>query len=152
MQIRRLVTRYVHSAVAETVSTYDARKPVRCADDLATLFRAFLGHETVEVFAAVLLDSKSRPMSIAEVSRGTLNSSLVHPREVFGPAIREGAATIVVSHNHPSGDPKPSREDMKITRRLAQAGNLLGIQLLDHVVIGEDSHVSLRALDSSLFA
>jgi DNA repair protein RadC len=78
------------------------------------------------------------------VSRGTLTASLVHPREVFRPAIREAAAALLLVHNHPSGDPAPSREDREITARLVQAGDLLGIPVLDHVVVAEGGYRSLR--------
>jgi len=100
-----------------------------------------LGQET---FHVLLLDGKHRLRRRERISEGTLNSSLVHPREVFGPAIREGAAALIVAHNHPSGDPEPSAEDLAVTRRLIEAGRLLGVPLLDHVVIGAQSYVSIR--------
>jgi DNA repair protein RadC len=78
------------------------------------------------------------------ISQGTLTASLVHPREVFRPALREAAAAVVLVHNHPSGDPTPSREDREITTRLAEAGDLLGIPVLDHVVVAERGYASLR--------
>jgi DNA repair protein RadC len=78
------------------------------------------------------------------VSQGTLTASLVHPREVFRPALRESAAALVLVHNHPSGDPTPSREDREITERLMQAGEILGIPVLDHVVVAERGYCSLR--------
>jgi DNA repair protein RadC len=89
-----------------------------------------------EVFVALLLDSRHRLIGEVEVSRGSLNQSLVHPREVFAPALRESAAAILVVHNHPSGDPQPSREDHEVTQRLVRAGEILGIRLVDHLVIG----------------
>ncbi len=95
-----------------------------------------------EVFFALLLDRRHRLIGEVEVSRGSLNQSLVHPREVFAPALRESAAAILVLHNHPSGDPRPSREDHEVTRRLARAGELLGVRLLDHVVIGAEGYAS----------
>jgi len=97
-----------------------------------------------EVFYALALDARHRLRQRVRVSSGTLTGSLVHPREVFREAIRFGAAALVVVHNHPSGDPEPSAEDQALTRRLVEAGKLLGIPLLDHVVIGADRWVSLR--------
>jgi DNA repair protein RadC len=96
-----------------------------------------------ERFLALLLDSRHRLIREVEVSRGSLNQSLVHPREVFAPALREAAAALLVVHNHPSGDPEPSQEDREVTRRLYRAGELLGIRLLDHVVIGARGFQSL---------
>ena len=88
-----------------------------------------------EVFIVVLLDRKQRVLKVVEVSRGTLDSSLVHPREVFRDAIREAAASVLAVHNHPSGDPTPSEEDKYLTRRLAAAAEILGLTLLDHVIV-----------------
>ena len=97
-----------------------------------------------ETFLALLLDGKHRLLRAVRVSEGTLTTSLVHPREVFRAAVRESAAAVIVVHNHPSGDPEPSQEDLEVTRRLREAGVLLGIPLLDHVIVGEGEHVSLR--------
>lgn len=97
-----------------------------------------------EVFAVVLVDGKHRLLEVEHISEGTLTTSLVHPREVFRPALRRGAAAIVAVHNHPSGDPEPSAEDVEVTRRLLDAGKLLGVPLLDHVVLGRGAFVSLR--------
>ncbi len=98
-----------------------------------------------ECFLALLLDGKHKLKKRELVSTGTLTTSLVHPREVFRPAVRESAAAVIVVHNHPSGDPEPSREDLEVTRRLSDAGRLLGVPLLDHVVVGEGSFVSIRS-------
>lgn len=113
---------------------------------VAELLFELVGRETQECFVALLLDGKHKLSGIAQVSRGTLTASLVHPREVFSPAIRELAAAVVVAHNHPSGDPEPSAEDLAVTERLRQAGEVLGIPLLDHVVVGSsaDRFVSIR--------
>ena len=100
--------------------------------------------EKQEHFLAIFLDTKHRILREVLVSKGTLNGSMVHPREVFAPAIRERAASVLVLHNHPSGDPAPSHEDIEITNRLREAGDLIGIPLLDHVILGEDSFVSLK--------
>ena len=107
------------------------------------LLQAVSGCE-VETFQVLLLDPRHRIRDRLEVSRGTLNASLVHPREVFREAIRRGAAAIVVGHNHPSGDPEPSPEDHAVTRRLVEVGVLVGIPVLDHLVLAGGNWVSLR--------
>ena len=96
-----------------------------------------------EVFVVLLLDARQRVIGDVEVHRGSLDQSLVHPREVFAPALRESAAAILVLHNHPSGDPTPSEEDREVTRRLVRAGEILGVRVVDHVVIGAGAHRSL---------
>jgi len=95
-----------------------------------------------EVFKVILLDAKHAIIRDLTVSEGSLTSSLVHPREVFNEAVRESAAAVIFLHNHPSGDPQPSAEDRTLTRRLQEAGNILGIQVLDHVIIGDGRYVS----------
>ncbi|MEQ1892196.1 MAG: JAB domain-containing protein, partial [Planctomycetota bacterium] len=97
-----------------------------------------------ETFWSLLLDGKQRLRRVVVVTTGTLTASLVHPREVFREAVRESAAALIVAHNHPSGDPEPSPEDLAVTERLRQAGEVLGIPLQDHVVLGDGSFVSLR--------
>lgn len=119
---------------------------VRSAEDVHRLLRQRLREERREVFVVLLLDGRHRLMREEQVSVGTLTASLVHPREVFAPAIRERAAAIVVAHNHPSGDPTPSGEDRAVTLRLAEVGRLIGIPLLDHVVVGDPGYASLREL------
>jgi DNA repair protein RadC len=95
-----------------------------------------------EVFLALLLDSKNRIIREVQVSEGSLTASIVHPREVFGPVVRDSAAAVLFVHNHPSGDPSPSREDMEITTRLREAGDLMGVRVLDHIIIGRGEYVS----------
>ncbi len=97
-----------------------------------------------EIFVAVLLDAKNRLLREYKVSEGTLTNSLIHPREAFKEAIRESAASVIFVHNHPSGDPAPSRDDIAVTGRLKSAGEIIGIQVLDHIIIGDGSYVSLR--------
>jgi DNA repair protein RadC len=116
------------------------RSPARVHDLLSGELRG-LAQET---FHVLLLDGKHRLRRRERVSEGTLTASLVHPREVFGPAVREGAAALIVVHNHPSGDPEPSAEDLAVTRRLIEVGRILGVPLLDHVVIGDEGYVSIR--------
>ena len=97
-----------------------------------------------ETFVTLTFTTKNRLIKRHLISLGTLNSALVHPREVFRPAITDGAANIVVAHNHPSGDPSPSAEDIKITRKLIEAGKQIEIKVLDHLIIGSEDFVSLR--------
>ncbi|MDT8441673.1 MAG: DNA repair protein RadC [Desulfuromonadales bacterium] len=96
-----------------------------------------------EVFLSLLLDSKNRLLREIQVSEGSLNASIVHPREVFQPVVRESAAAVLFVHNHPSGDPTPSREDLELTSRLHEAGQLMGVRVLDHIIIGSGSYISL---------
>jgi DNA repair protein RadC len=119
-------------------------KPVRGPDDVVALIGKRLRNEPREHFLALLLNARHECLAVETVSIGSLNASIVHPREVFRPAVLASAASIIVVHNHPSGDPEPSEEDMSITRRLAQVGELLGIGLLDHLVIAKRGVVSLR--------
>ena len=90
----------------------------------------------------MLLTNKNRRIRDVKISEGSLTASLVHPREVYNPVIRESAAAVVFVHNHPSGDPAPSQEDVEITRRLKEVGEVMGIRVLDHVVIGHDRYFS----------
>lgn len=119
---------------------------IREPEDVARLFQPRLRDLQVEEFHLLALDSQSQVLRQILVTRGLLNSSLVHPREVFRAAIAEAAAGIIVVHNHPSGDPTPSAEDRTVTRQLAEAGRLLDLPLYDHVIIGGDRFVSLATL------
>jgi DNA repair protein RadC len=115
---------------------------VRSGKDFYDLYAATLRDLKKEVFLVVLLDQKNRVLREEKVSEGTLTASLVHPREVFGPAIRESAAAIAFVHNHPSGDSSPSPEDIALTERLNKSASLIGVRILDHVIIGEGSYTS----------
>lgn len=117
--------------------------PFRSSLDIFRHYHTRLRDLGVEQFVVVLLDGKHRVLRDELVSQGTLTSSPVHPREVFRPAIRHGAAAVVLLHNHPSGDPSPSADDLDITRRLCEVGSLVGIRVLDHVVIGDGAYTSL---------
>lgn len=114
--------------------------PRSVADYFASVYR----DEQREIFCAILVDTKNRPIRHEVISVGTLNSTVVHPREVFRPAIRAGASSVILSHNHPSGDPEPSAEDVAVTRRLSETGELVGIPVLDHVIVGRGGYVSLK--------
>lgn len=117
--------------------------PFLAARDVFERLAPRVSSKEKETFYTLHLDSKNRLIREEAVSTGTLTASLVHPREVFRSAIREAAAAVIVAHNHPSGDPSPSAEDLEITSRLQAAGEVIGIPLLDHVVIGADRYVSL---------
>lgn len=112
-------------------------------EDVAKVARAILPTDR-EGFVVLHLDARSTVRSVELVSIGSLNATIIHPREVFKAAILANAAAIVISHNHPSGDPKPSEEDLTITRRLHEAGRILGIELMDHVIVGATDFYSLR--------
>jgi DNA repair protein RadC len=120
------------------------RAALRTGDAVYRLMAPDLRGLRRETFHVLLLDTKHRLRERFRVSEGTLSTSLVHPREVFGPAVRSGAAAVIAVHNHPSGDPEPSGEDLEVTRRLLRAGQILGIPLLDHLVIGASSWTSIR--------
>lgn len=114
--------------------------PRTVADYLLPLY----GNRRVEQFGVVLLDTKHRVLRSTVLSIGTLDASIVHPREVFREAVAGGAAAIVLFHNHPSGDPEPSREDTRLTERLIAAGALMGIEVIDHVILGDARYFSYR--------
>jgi len=120
-----------------------AGAPVRDAASVWEHFRGRLPQLDREAFYVLLLDGKNRVRGEVRVSEGSLTAALVHPREVFAPAIREGAAALILVHNHPSGDPTPSAEDAALTERLRQVGDLVGVRILDHVVIGRGHYVSM---------
>ena len=105
--------------------------------DVDGLLRGRIANLDREHFVVVLLNTKNEVIEAPTVSVGTLSSSLVHPREVFKPAIRASAASVVLAHNHPSGRVEPSREDREVTRRMVEAGGIIGIEVLDHVIVGE---------------
>ena len=113
-----------------------AKRPkCRTVEDTGRILRPVLGSSPVEVFVVMLLDARHGVLGVVEVARGTLTACLVHPREIFAPAIVGCAASIIVAHNHPSGDPSPSDEDRALTRRVRDAGTLLGIPVVDSVVV-----------------
>ncbi|MBN1257492.1 MAG: DNA repair protein RadC [Planctomycetes bacterium] len=131
-------------SLAERMSEEVRRKgpAVRSGKDFYDLYYQRLRDLRQEVFYVVMLDQRNRVIRDEQVSQGSLTGALVHPREVFAPAVRESAAAVALVHNHPSGDPEPSQEDKAITSRLKETANVLGIRLLDHVIIGEGSYTS----------
>ena len=123
-----------------------ARLRIRGPEDAAAYLLPRFGSRGVEQFGIMLLDAKHRVMRTAVLSVGTLNSSIVEPREVFREAAIGGATAIVIFHNHPSGDPTPSPEDVALTRRLVAAGSLIGIDVVDHVVLGDARFCSIKGV------
>jgi len=119
-------------------------EPIQSARDVFEYASQRLIANQQEQFMILLLDSKNRIVKDEVISIGTLNASIVHPREVFKSAIRESANSIILVHNHPSGDPEPSAEDEQITKKLFQAGELLNIKVLDHVIVGKDKFWSFK--------
>lgn len=108
------------------------------SSDAATIVRLMLDSNDREEMVALMLDAKHRVVAVHSVAVGSLSMCIIHPREVFKAAIVSNAAALIIAHNHPSGDPTPSREDHELTKRLREAGALLGITILDHIVIGEE--------------
>ena len=129
--------------VNEVAADYVGRKARdTTSGDVFSLF-SFLVNESKEHFLALHLDSKNHIFCIDHVSAGSLKASIVHPRELYKSALLSSAAVVILMHNHPSNDPTPSREDLELTGRLREAGELLGVRVLDHVIIGSGCYVSL---------
>lgn len=126
------------------ISTAGARPVIQTAVDVYQLLGSEMGRLDREYFRTILLNTKNRVIRVCTVSIGGLSQAPVHPREVFKDAIKHGACSVIVVHNHPSGDATPSAEDNMITDHLAAAGKLIGIPLLDHIIIGDGQYVSLR--------
>lgn len=120
-------------------------KPKICSPrDVANLLMAEMSRYDREYFKALCLNTKNQVISIETVSIGSLSASIVHPRELFKNPIKRSSAALILVHNHPSGDPTPSTEDIEVTQRLCEAGKILGIEVLDHIIIGDRKFVSLR--------
>jgi DNA repair protein RadC len=116
-------------------------------EDVVSLLMGEMRHLDREHFKALVLDTKHRVLRVVDISIGSLNSSIVHPRELYKMVIRHNGAAVIVAHNHPSGDPTPSPEDITVTKRLLDAGVVLGVELLDHIVLGDGRYVSLKEYD-----
>src|SRR3989344_674129 len=129
-------------AITELGKRYDQEKnlvkKITCAEDVFKLFHRRLRDKKQEHFYILMLDTKNNIIGEEEVTKGILDVSVIHPREVFKPAIKNSAAKIILVHNHPSGDPTFSFEDKDLTERLIDAGNQIGINVLDHIIIGKD--------------
>lgn len=120
-------------------------KEIKGPDDVFQLLRKRFKHgEAKELFVAVMLSTRNTVIGVETISVGSLNASIVHPREVFRPAIHSAAASILLCHNHPSGNPEPSDDDLALTRRLCQVGEMVGIQVLDHLIVADGRYLSLK--------
>ncbi len=121
------------------------KKPiVKTPEDVVSLLRGRLKDKKKEYFVVLLLDTRNQLIKTSEVSVGSLDASIVHPREVFKEAITGSAASVIFAHNHPSGDPAASEDDISLTKRLVEAGEIVGIDVLDHVIIGDKNYLSLK--------
>ena len=117
---------------------------IKCSGDVSRLFMEEMRYLKKKVFKSVLVNTKNQLIKQINVSMGSLDTSIVHPREVFSEAIKASASAVLFVHNHPSGDPEPSPEDIATTKRLIEAGNILGIRVLDHIIIGDGVYISLK--------
>ena len=123
---------------------HSASQSINTPQDVAGLVMEEMRYFSKEYFKVLLLNIKNQVISLEDISIGSLNASIVHPREIFNAPVRKSAASVVLIHNHPSGDPAPSREDIQVTKRLWEAGKLLGINVLDHVIIGDGKFLSFQ--------
>lgn len=123
------------------------QKKIHQASDVVNLLRPLIAHKEKENFVVLMLDSRNSLIRQETVAVGSLNASLIHPREIFRQAIIENAAAVVIAHNHPSGEPEPSLDDIKVTKQLVKAGHLIGIEVLDHVIIAKNRFYSFMDED-----
>jgi len=132
------------SELSKRLSKASAKKGLRlqCPSSIADYFMEDMRHQKQEILKLLMVDSKSNLLGESEMSKGTVNASLISPRELFIEALEKHATGIILAHNHPSGDPTPSSEDIMLTRRVKDAGNIIGIELLDHIIIGNNCYTS----------
>lgn len=130
--------------VREIEYTYDERPKINSMDDVVQAVKPMIADPNKEFFMALYLNTKNGVLKQEVISIGSLNANIVHPREIFKTACMISASSIIVAHNHPSGDPSPSREDIEITKKLHEAGKMMGIELLDHVIIGFDRNYGFK--------
>lgn len=129
--------------IRENSILYGNRR-IKSSDEAVGLVKEFLENSDREKLIVCCLNTKNEPTNLSIVSVGSLNSSIVHPREVFKTAVVSNSASIIIAHNHPSGDTIPSKEDINITERIKKSGEILGIKLLDHLIIGDGKYLSLK--------
>ena len=140
------------SELAKRLSKAEAQSGLNFSapETIAQYYMEDMRHRKKEAMKLLLLNSKTKLIGESELSLGTVNTTLVSPREVFVEALRRNAVAVILLHNHPSGDPTPSKQDILITRRVTEAGRLIGVELLDHIIIGDNCFISLR--DKGFFA
>ena len=150
------ITKVGVKLVKEATHRYEMNKQI-CSPETAAIIAnqvLFMNFEPQEVFAVLLLDTKNKVNMVTEIARGTLNETSIHPREVFKAAVIANANAVICIHNHPSGDLHPSYADIQITKRLVKAGEVLGISILDHIIVGgenERAFYNLRECNSGVF-
>ena len=130
--------------IREIEYSYDKRPKISSMDDVVKTVKPMIADPNKEFFMALYLNTKNGIIKQEVISIGSLSANVVHPREVFKTACLVSASSIIVAHNHPSGDPTPSREDIEITKKLYEAGKMMGIELLDHVIIGYDRNYGFK--------
>lgn len=135
--ILELSKRLSKASVSEAVS-------FTSPSSIAEYYMEDLRHESQEIMKLIMINSKGKLIGEYEVSKGTVNASIITPREIFIEALHRQAVAVIALHNHPSGDPSPSKEDILLTRRVEEAGSIIGVKLLDHIIIGNNCYVSLR--------
>lgn len=140
------IAKYRLELVKESDKVYEVESKIASPSDVRDYIESVfkLSTQAEEVLVLLVLDTKNKVVGAFEVSRGSLNSSIVHPREVFKRALLLNGASIIIGHNHPSGDTTPSREDISITKRLVEGGKVLGIEVLDHIIIGDYGYKSFK--------
>ena len=141
------IAKYKLELVKESNTRYDFEsKKVNSPEEAYLIAKEVFKMEVQceEIFGVLTLDTKNNVIGVFEVSHGSLNSSIVHPREVFKRAILNNASSILLVHNHPSGETQPSHEDITLTNRLVEAGNILGVKIIDHIIIGENRYLSFK--------
>lgn len=127
-----------------TLKSQKSEHKITSPKDVANLLINEMNTLNQEVLKLILLNTKNIIIGVKDLFKGSLNTSIVHPREIFSEAVKKGSANIIICHNHPSGDPTPSKEDINLTIRLKQCGELMGIELLDHIIIGNNKYISLK--------
>lgn len=130
--------------VKEIEYTYDKRPKISGMDDVVNAVKPMIADPNKEFFMALYLNTKNGILKQEVISIGSLNANIVHPREIFKTACMISASSVIVAHNHPSGDPSPSREDIELTKKLVESGKMIGIEILDHVIIGHDKNYGFR--------